>query len=129
MFHQNHSFFATSRHSRCNIFAWSCFRNNVIVSLKRFNKILKFLWYIERAKHSKKGGARLHLTTHTHIYTHTHTHTHTLRPCRLYERIIFIGQMLWFLRMKNIGLKIYVLICKSLIDFMKLVFPTMSHSS
>ena len=33
---------------------------------------------------------------------------------RLYRRIIFIGQILWFLRIKNMGLKIYALLTRFL---------------
>ena len=36
-------------------FGSSCFRNNVIVSLKKFNKIIKFVRY-KKGKALKKGG-------------------------------------------------------------------------
>ena len=77
--------FMTLEYSLRLEFASRFSRNNVIVSLKMFNKInkiLTFLRYIKTIKHSKGRGSQSHLTTPT--------------PSHGYETLLYNYQQILF---------------------------------
>ena len=80
-------------------FASSCFRNNVIVSLKKFNKISKFFWYTKRTKPLKRGSRSYLTTPPPPPYGHRNTFDFAARRIKTVrygsESLSYLGPRLW----------------------------------